>query len=101
MGVCVCVCAAFTLIPIEFNEQERFYINHQQQHTAKSALCARLCAREKERGESSCRACRASAVLQSSQARSLVPNLLGMSTVVEYTNRSREVEVIGNKNKMK
>lgn len=34
----VCVGAAFTLIPIEFNEQERFYINHQQQHTAKSAL---------------------------------------------------------------
>lgn len=24
--------AAFTLIPIEFNEQERFYINHQQEN---------------------------------------------------------------------
>lgn len=38
MNMAVGMCAAFTLIPIEFNEQERFYINHQQQHTAESAL---------------------------------------------------------------
>lgn len=73
------VFTALTLIPIEFNEQERFYINHQQE------LFVRC----------SSRTCRALPYFRLSICCLHQRKTERRSVFVDYTRRSSEMEIIG------